>query len=149
MRAVLQRVKTARVDVDGQCVGKIDVGLMVLACAMRDDTSGDLEPIIRKIAELRLFPDDDGRMSRSLEEVGGAVLLVSQFTLAGDCRKGRRPSFARALEPVRAAELVDELALGLRERGLPVETGRFGAMMDVSLTNWGPVTVMLDSRKEF
>lgn len=147
MRAVLQRVAEARVDVAGRTIASIGPGLLALVGAGAGDTAADAEWIARKIAELRIFEDDEGRMNRSVEETGGAVLVVSQFTLYGDCRKGRRPSFSGALAPDAAARLVDRVCAVLAARGLRVETGEFGAMMDVSLVNRGPVTLLLDSQR--
>jgi D-tyrosyl-tRNA(Tyr) deacylase len=147
MRAVLQRVSEARVSVDGRTIGAIGAGLLVLVGAGADDTDADSEWIARKLAELRIFADDAGKMNRSAEDVGAAVLLVSQFTLYADTRKGRRPSFTGALAPERAAPLVDRLATALRARGLTVAMGAFGADMDVALVNRGPVTIVLDSRE--
>lgn len=149
MRAVVQRVARATVSVDGTVVGRVGAGLCVLVGAAEDDTDDDVETLARKIAELRIFEDDDGRMNRSVEEIGGAVLLVSQFTLLGDCRKGRRPSFAHAMRPERAEPMVDRLATALKARRIEVATGRFGAMMDVDLVNRGPVTILLDTKKTF
>jgi D-aminoacyl-tRNA deacylase len=146
MRAVIQRVREAAVAVDGRARGRIGVGLLVLLAAGAGDTEADSEFMARKIAELRIFADDAGKMNRSIEDVGGAVLVVSQFTLYGDCRTGRRPSFTGALAPEPAARLVDDVCRRLRLRGLTVETGEFGAAMDVSLVNHGPVTLLLDSR---
>jgi D-tyrosyl-tRNA(Tyr) deacylase len=146
VRAVLQRVSEARVTVDGRTVGAIGAGLCVLLGAGADDTDGDAEWMSRKIAELRVFEDDAGKMNRSVEDIGGAVLLVSQFTLYADTRKGRRPSFTEALAPDAAAPLVERVAAALRARGLTVATGAFGARMDVALVNRGPVTIVLDSR---
>lgn len=149
MRAVVQRVSEARVTVGGALRARIGPGLLVLVGAGEGDTGADAEYVARKVAELRIFEDEEGKMNRSVEELGGAVLVVSQFTLYGDCRKGRRPSFSRALEPEAAERLVGEICRRLRERGLTVETGEFGALMDVALVNRGPVTILLDSRKEF
>ena len=149
MRAVVQRVREANVVVDGASVGRIGAGLLALVAAGDEDTDEDVAAIARKLANLRIFSDDEGRMNRSVEEAGGAVLVVSQFTLFGDCRKGRRPSFVHAMEPERAAEMVTAVCDALRERGLHVETGTFGAMMDVHLVNDGPVTLLLDSKKVF
>ncbi len=149
MRAVVQRVSEARVTIEGQIKAGIGSGLLVLLAAGEGDTEADADYIARKIAELRIFEDDERKMNRSIEEVGGAVLVVSQFTLYGDCRKGRRPSFGEAMRPEAADRLVEEVCRLLRERGLSVESGEFGAFMDVSLVNRGPVTLLLDSRKEF
>jgi D-tyrosyl-tRNA(Tyr) deacylase len=147
MRAVLQRVSEARVTVDGRTIGAIGAGLLVLLGAGADDTEADSEWIARKLAEIRIFEDDAGKMNRSVAEAGAAVLLVSQFTLYADVRKGRRPSFTGALAPDRAAPLVDRVATVLRARGLTVATGAFGSDMDVALVNRGPVTIVLDSRQ--
>ena len=149
MRAVLQRVKEARVDVDGECVGRIGPGLLVFLGVVEGDTDGDLEYMLRKIPDLRVFYDDDGNFNRSLTDVGGALLVVSQFTLAGDCRKGRRPSFSKAARPEAAVPLYERFIDEMRAKGIEVATGRFGAMMDVSLVNDGPVTMLLDSTKLF
>jgi D-tyrosyl-tRNA(Tyr) deacylase len=146
MRAVIQRVREAAVDVEGHPRARIGPGLLVLLAAGEGDTETDADFMARKIAELRIFEDDAGKLNRSVEDVGGAVLVVSQFTLYGDTRGGRRPSFTRALAPGPAARLVDDVCRRLRGRGLPVETGEFGAAMDVSLVNHGPVTLLLDSR---
>lgn len=149
MRAVVQRVSEARVLVDARPVGEIGPGLLVLVGAAEGDTEADVEYIARKVAELRIFEDDEGKMNRSVADVGGAVLIVSQFTLYGDSRKGRRPSFSEAMKPDAAAPLVERVCERLRQHGLRVETGEFGASMDVALVNRGPVTLLLDSRKEF
>lgn len=146
MRAVIQRVSEAVVTVAGAPRGRIGAGLMVLLAAGEGDSEADAELMARKIAELRIFEDDAGKMNRSVEDVGGAVLVVSQFTLYADTRAGRRPSFTRALAPEPAARLVEGVCRRLRGRGLPVETGEFGALMDVALVNHGPVTLLLDSR---
>ena len=146
MRVVLQRVSEARVTVDGRIIGAIGVGLLVLIGAGVDDGEADSDWTARKIAELRIFEDDAGKMNRSAEDVGAAVLLVSQFTLYADTRRGRRPSFTGALAPDRAAPLIERVAAALRGRGLTVATGAFGADMDVTLVNRGPVTIVLDSR---
>jgi D-tyrosyl-tRNA(Tyr) deacylase len=146
MRAVVQRVSQASVVVAGHAVARIDEGLLVLVAALNGDGEEDADYVARKIAEMRIFEDDAGKMNRSVEDIGGAVLVVSQFTLAGDVRKGRRPSFTEALQPDAASPLVDRVTRALRARGLPVETGVFGASMDVGLVNRGPVTLVLDSR---
>ncbi len=145
MRALLQRVARAKVTVDGEVVGGIEGGLLVLAGVRDGDGPPDAAWLAEKIAGLRIFNDDAGRMNRSVAETGGRVLLVSQFTLYGDARKGRRPSFAAAAAPDVAVPLLDGLKRGLEAAGLAVETGRFGAHMRVELLNDGPVTLMLDS----
>ena len=149
MRAVLQRVTSASVQVDGRVVGAIDHGLLVLLGVEAGDGPSDLEFIASKIRDLRLFADEQDRMNRSVVEVGGGVLLVSQFTLLADCRKGRRPSFDAAAPPAEARALYEECAARLRPDLAGVEIGEFQAMMQVSLVNDGPVTVLLDSRKRF
>ena len=145
MRAVVQRVLQAEVTVDGQDVALIGRGLLVLLGVGAEDTQQDVNYIAAKIAGLRIFDDKQGKMNLSLGEVGGQVLLVSQFTLYGDCRKGRRPSFTDAAEPARAESLYLAVARELQERGIPVKTGRFGALMQVQLVNDGPVTLLLES----
>ncbi|MGQ9921474.1 MAG: D-aminoacyl-tRNA deacylase [Desulfobacca sp.] len=147
MRAVIQRVKEAAVRVDGEIVGRIGRGLLVLAGVAKDDGPDDVAYIANKIANLRIFPEGDKLLHRTTAEVGGGVLLVSQFTLLGDCRKGRRPSFDQAAPPELAEELYGALAAALAQTGLPVATGRFRAMMAVSLVNDGPGTLRLDSKK--
>lgn len=146
MRAVVQRVTSARVEVDDETVGAIDAGFLVLLGVADGDTDDDVAWIVRKLEGLRIFRDDEGAMNRSILEAGGSILLVSQFTLLGDARKGRRPSFIAAAVPEEASRRCDEVADGLRAEGIAVETGRFGAMMQVSLTNDGPVTILVDSR---
>lgn len=145
MRAVVQRVSRAVVRVNGEGVAEIESGLAVLLGIGAGDGAAEVLWMVRKLAELRIFPDEDGKMNRSLDDVGGAVLLVSQFTLYGDVAKGRRPSYAGAAAPEIAAPLVAEVAAGLRARGIPVECGRFGAMMEVELVNQGPVTILLET----
>lgn len=145
MRAVLQRVSSAEVRVDEKVVGAIGSGLLVLVAVEDGDTPAGAEKVAGRLAELRIFPDAEGRMNRSLVEVGGEVLLVSQFTLASRLNKGRRPSFDRAAPPAVAVPLLAALERALRARGLVVATGRFGAMMSVSLVNEGPVTFVLDA----
>jgi D-tyrosyl-tRNA(Tyr) deacylase len=146
MRAVVQRVTRARVLVDGQVAGEIGPGLCVLVGAMSGDTAEDVAFLARKLATLRIFQDRAGKMNLNVADAGGSVLLVSQFTLAADTTSGTRPSFSGALEPGPAAQLLEQLAVLLRERGLHVATGRFGARMELELTNSGPVTICLDSR---
>ena len=149
MRAVVQRVSEARVDVDGATIGAIGRGLMVLVGSGQGDTEEDAVFVAKKIADLRIFKDEDGKMNLSVGDVGGAVLVISQFTLYGDCRKGKRPSFVHAQDPNLAAPLVDRVCDLLRARDLGVETGIFGADMQVKLTNDGPVTLLLDSKRDF
>jgi len=148
MIIVLQRVKQARVEVEGRTTGAIGRGICLLVGIERGDTREDAEFLARKTTELRIFPDQEGRMNLSLSEVGGEVLAVSQFTLAGSTRKGRRPSFDGAEEPGPAAELFEHLVELIRKKGFRVETGIFQAMMDVHLTNEGPVTFILGSRED-
>ncbi|HEX2049927.1 MAG TPA: D-aminoacyl-tRNA deacylase [Actinomycetota bacterium] len=149
MRAVVQRSGAARVEVDGRVVGAIDSGLVVLLGVTHDDADADARWMAAKVAELRVFADDDGKMNRSLLETRGGALVVSQFTLYGDARKGRRPSFVRAAQGDDARALYERVVGELAARGVEVATGEFGAMMDVTLVNRGPVTILLDSRKEF
>jgi D-tyrosyl-tRNA(Tyr) deacylase len=147
MRAVVQRVHEASVSVDGEVVGAIERGLLVYLGAARDDEDKDVQYIVDKIAGLRVFPNDDDRMSLSVADVGGAVLVVSQFTLFGDVRRGRRPSFDGAADPTDAERLYLRVVEALRAKGLPVETGTFRAMMLVRSAVDGPVTIQIDSRK--
>ncbi len=149
MRAVVQRVSRASVDVSGTRIGEIGRGLLVLLGVMQGDTDADLAYIVHKTAGLRVFPDDDGKMNRDLASAGGAMLVVSQFTLAGDCRQGRRPSFIQAADPVVANATYEQAISRWRALGLEVATGTFQAHMDVSLVNDGPVTILLDSRRTF
>ena len=149
MRAVVQRVKYSFVDVEGERVGEISLGIMVLLGVMDGDTDTDCEYIVKKIAGLRIFEDAEDKMNLSLADVGGKILLISQFTLAGDARHGNRPSFSSAARPEIAEPLCEQVAEGLRARGLTVETGRFRAHMEVSLLNDGPVTILLDSQRTF
>jgi D-tyrosyl-tRNA(Tyr) deacylase len=149
MRAVVQRVSRARVEVDGRTTGEIGEGLLVLVGVAKTDAEADAAQLAEKIAGLRLFNDDSGKMNRSVEEVGGAVLVVSQFTLHGDCRKGRRPSFDRAAPAAQAQALYEKFLHVLRHRGLQVETGVFQAMMEVELVNVGPVTLLVDTDRSF
>ena len=149
MRAVVQRVSRAEVRVEGRLVGGIGRGLLVLLGVAREDTPEAGKVLAEKIANLRIFDDDQGRMNRSLLEAGGAVLCVSQFTLYGDCRKGRRPSYDRAAPPEAARALYESFVESLRALNVKVETGEFRAMMDVELVNDGPVTLLLDSERVF
>lgn len=147
MRAVVQRVNEASVTVDGEVVGAIERGLLVYLGAARDDGAKDVQYTVDKVAGLRVFPNDDGRMSLSVADVGGAILVVSQFTLFGDVRRGRRPSFDGAADPKDAERLYLEVVGGLQGKGLSVETGTFRAMMLVQSAVDGPVTIQIDSRK--
>lgn len=146
MRAVVQRVRSCEVAVAGELVGRIEAGLLVLLGVAVGDEARDADFLAAKIARLRIFEDDNGKLNRSLIESGGAMLVVSQFTLLGDCRKGRRPSFVRAAPPAEGEKLYTRFVDQVRQLGLPVETGRFGAMMEVALVNHGPVTLVIDSR---
>jgi D-tyrosyl-tRNA(Tyr) deacylase len=147
MKVVLQRVVKASVSVQGKIAGEIGRGVCLLVGMEKGDTEKDAQSLAKKIAELRIFPDKEGKMNRSLLDVRGEVLAVSQFTLAGSVRKGRRPSFDNAESPVRAEKLFEEFVVFIRDFGLTVETGIFGAMMEVSLINDGPVTFLLQDRK--
>jgi len=149
MRAVVQRVSRASVKVNTEFTGKIDEGLVVLLGVAQDDTEADANYLAEKVAGLRIFEDAEGKMNRSLTDAGGAVLVVSQFTLFGDVRKGKRPSFDAAARPERARELYEHFVRGIRALGLQCETGRFQEMMEVELVNQGPVTILLDSKKLF
>lgn len=149
MRAVVQRVLQASVTVDRQIVGAIDHGLLAFVGAEKGDTDRDAEYLADKVAGLRVFEDGSGRMSRSVQDAGGAVLAVSQFTVFGDVRRGKRPSFDQAMEPVEAERLYEVFVAALRRSGLVTETGRFRAMMRVLADNDGPVTILIDSRKLF
>jgi len=149
MRAVIQRVSRAQVEVDGQITGAIDEGLVVLLGIHRSDTEKDLAWMADKIQHLRIFDDEGGVMNRSLADIGGALLVISQFTLHGDCRKGRRPSWNEAAPPEQAKNLYDRFLESCRQRTIPVQAGVFQAEMEVSLTNSGPVTILLDSHKTF
>ena len=146
MRVVLQRAKSASVTVNGEIVGAIDKGYVLLVGITHEDTVDDLTYCAKKVTELRLWEDIDGKMNHSIEEAGGAILSVSQFTLYADTKKGRRPSFTNAARPEVAEPLWQQFNELLREKGLTVETGIFGAMMDVALINDGPVTIILDSQ---
>jgi len=149
MRAVVQRVKRAAVRVNGGVVGSIGPGLLVLVGIGKTDSDTDLQNLAEKIVNLRVFEDEHGKMNRSLLERGGQVLCVSQFTLYGDCRKGRRPSYDQAAGPDTAQRLYDDFVKVLRSFGIVVATGQFQAMMEVELVNDGPVTLLLDSEKKF
>ncbi len=145
MKAVIQRVKSSQVKVDGQVVGQIGHGLNVLLGVGQGDTSKQAEDLARKIANLRIFADDQDKMNCSVKEVGGEILVVSQFTLYGDCRKGNRPSFVRAAEPKLAEELYEHFVRKLMEQGLKVVTGQFRTLMEVTIVNDGPVTIIWES----
>jgi D-tyrosyl-tRNA(Tyr) deacylase len=149
MRVVIQRVSTARVIIDGNEHSRIGSGLLVLVGVEKEDTPEDAGMLARRIVELRIFEDEAGKMNRSIAETGGQILAVSQFTLLGDCRKGRRPSFDPAAPPDVARTLYEQFVSEIDALGIPVATGVFQAMMNVELTNQGPVTFILDSRKRF
>ena len=149
MRAVLQRVTRASVTVDGQVIGQIGPGLVVLLGVEQDDTDADAHQLADKTIQLRIFDDPDGKMNLALADVRGSVLVVSQFTLLGDCRKGRRPTFIQAAAPELAERLYETFVAAIGVQGIPVATGKFRAMMQVELVNDGPVTILLDSRKRF
>ena len=146
MKVVVQRVSEASVTVDGEVIGRIGHGLMLLVGVRHEDGEQDVAWMADKLAGLRIFEDADEKMNLSVEDVNGAILSVSQFTLYGDCRKGKRPNFMAAARPEHAEALYEQFNARLRARGLTVETGKFGAMMDVALVNDGPVTLILDSR---
>ena len=149
MRAVIQRVRSARVEVNGETVGEIGPGLLIFLGVGGEDSEKDGDYLAKKIAHMRIFSDDQGLMNLSLMETGGSALVVSQFTLWADCRKGRRPSFTRAAPPERAKALYEHFIGIIRGMGLKTATGIFQEMMDVHLVNDGPVTLLLDSRKGF
>jgi D-tyrosyl-tRNA(Tyr) deacylase len=148
MKALIQRVSSAHVEIAGTAVGGIGKGLLVFLCAVKGDTEKDLEYIARKVSSLRIFEDEQGKMNRSVMEINGEVLVVSQFTLAASTRKGNRPSFDNAEEPEQAKRMYELFVNRLRDMGVPVQTGTFAAMMQVSLVNDGPVTISLDSRED-
>jgi len=147
MKAVIQRVTEASVEVDGRIVGKISEGLLVLLGVAKGDGDSDGRFLVDKLKNLRIFSDEAGKMNRSLADVGGSILLVSQFTLLGNTKNGRRPSFDEAAPPDEAKRLYEQMAAELRTQGMPVETGVFAAHMKVALLNDGPVTFLLDSRE--
>lgn len=149
MRAVVQRVSRASVTVENEITGSIENGFLVLLGVEEDDTQDDVIFLAGKIVGLRVFEDDEGKMNRSLSDAGGKMLVVSQFTLLGDCRKGRRPSFIKAARPEKADELYRSFVAEVKGQGIEVETGRFQQHMDVELVNDGPVTLLIDSRKQF
>jgi len=149
MRSVVQRVNYASVKVDGEIIGKIEKGLLVLLGVCDEDTEKDMIYMADKITGLRIFEDEDEKMNLSVEDIGGELLVVSQFTLFGDCRKGKRPSFSSAGRPDYANEMYEKFVAYLKEKGFKTETGKFGADMKVELLNDGPVTLMIDSKKVF
>jgi D-tyrosyl-tRNA(Tyr) deacylase len=149
MRAVVQRVNRATVTVEDDVVGRVELGVCVLVGVGRNDTDDDAAALADKVVGLRIFEDDAGKMNLSVLEVGGAVLAISQFTLFGDVRKGKRPSFSEALEPVRAEALFEQFCAECRTRGARVETGRFRTHMRVELENDGPVTILIDTQRAF
>ena len=149
MRAVVQRVKEAKVEVNGRITGEIGQGLLIFLGVGEEDTDKECEFLGNKIINLRVFPDENDLMNLSLQDIKGSVLVVSQFTLWGDCRKGRRPSFVKAANPEKARVLYEKFIEILKERGVCVESGEFQAMMEVYLINDGPVTLLLDSDKKF
>lgn len=149
MRAVVQRVSSASVTVDNDVVGAIDQGVLILVAAAHEDTEADAIALAKKVAGLRIFTDETGKMNLDVRQVGGAVLAVSQFTLFGDCRKGRRPSFVHAARPEPAVALYEQFVEATRKQGLTVETGVFQADMQVTLVNDGPVTILLDTTRLF
>lgn len=146
MKAVIQRTKDASVTIHEKIVGKIDEGLVVLLGVTHEDTIEDIQYLVNKIIHLRIFEDEDGKMNLSLKDIGGGILSISQFTLYADTRKGRRPSFMRAAKPDDANRLYEQFNELLQAEGIQVETGEFGAMMDVTFTNTGPVTIIIDSK---
>lgn len=147
MRAVLQRVSRAEVGIDGDCVARIGKGILALVAVSRQDSEEDLQWMARKIVELRIFNDLEGKLNLSLQDIDGDLLIVSQFTLYGDCRKGRRPSYSESAPPGEAEKMYDAFVDAVRRIFPSVQTGRFQAMMDVSLLNDGPVTLILDSKR--
>lgn len=149
MRAVVQRALSARVEVDGEVLGRIDRGLVVFVGAGENDERADLDYMVNKVVKLRVFPDELGKMTKALGDVGGSLLVISQFTVFGDVRRGLRPSFDGAMEPVKAEALYDEFVAACKAAGAPVQTGRFRADMRVFVENDGPVTILLDSKRGF
>jgi D-tyrosyl-tRNA(Tyr) deacylase len=147
MRAVIQRIKESSVKVEGQIIGRTGVGLLVLLGVAQNDGPADADYLVNKITHLRIFEDENGKLNRSLLEIGGEMMVVSQFTLLADCRKGRRPSFVDAAEPELAADLYEYFVEQARSQGIHVATGRFKAMMEVALINAGPVTIILESQR--
>jgi D-tyrosyl-tRNA(Tyr) deacylase len=148
VKAVLQRVSRAKVTIDGAIAGQIGRGLLLLLGVEQGDTAADAQQLADKAVQLRVFDDADGKMNLALADVGGSVLIVSQFTLLGDCRKGRRPSFIQAAPPEIAERLYEQFIAAIGVQGIPVESGRFRAMMEVELVNDGPVTLILESKNQ-
>jgi len=146
MKVVIQRAKNASVTVNNKKIGSIEKGLVLLVGVTHDDTIEDAKYLVNKLVHLRIFEDDNEKMNLSLKDVGGSVLSISQFTLYGDTKKGRRPSFVKAAKPDQANELYEQFNKLIEEEEVPVETGEFGAMMDIQLTNEGPVTIIIDSK---
>lgn len=149
MRGVVQRVKHAKVTVDNKVIGQIEHGIMLLLSVEDNDDEKDLEYMTDKVVNLRIFEDDEGKMNKSLLDVNGSILVVSQFTLHGDARKGRRPSFIAAARPEKAIPLYEKFIQNMKNQGIKTETGEFGADMEVLICNDGPVTILLDSKKVF
>lgn len=147
MKLVIQRVSRAAVTADGTPAGEIDKGLMILCGIMEGDTLEDVRLLAEKTARLRIFTDEQDKLNLSVQDIGGGILVVSNFTLGGDCRRGNRPSFSRSAHPPLAVELYEAYVAMLREMGIPVETGRFGAHMEISMTADGPVTILMDSKE--
>ena len=148
MKAVIQRVKSASVSVDDKIIGEISVGFLILLGVEQNDTEDDLNYLVNKTVGLRIFKDDNKNMNLSIKDIGGEALVVSQFTLCADTSRGRRPSFIKAANPEEADSMYQQFCEQLKVNNIPIEMGRFGAMMDVSLVNDGPVTILLDSREK-
>jgi len=147
MKALIQRVSEAKVDISKRTVARIQKGMLVFFSVLKGDTDADLEYLVKKISQLRIFEDDQKKLNLSIQDINGEVLIVSQFTLSADCRKGNRPSFDSAEDPLKAKDMYIKFVERLRESGLKVDTGDFGSFMQVHLINDGPVTILLDSRK--